>query len=66
MVGYYSKEKRERLRAANLKLERLRFLIRLSHDLKLLSNQKYGFISERLNEIGGTVGNWLKSIEQRK
>lgn len=66
VVGYYSKEKRERLRAANLKLERLRFLIRLSHDLKLLSNQKYGFISERLNEIGGTVGNWLKSIEQRK
>ena len=39
IVAYYSKQKLERLREANLKLERLRYLIRLSHDLKLLSNR---------------------------
>lgn len=66
IIAYYSKEKLERLREANLKLEKLRFLIRLSHDLKLLSNQKYGVISEKINEIGGTVGNWIKSIEKRQ
>ena len=51
IVAYYSKQKLERLQNANL--ERLRFLIRLSHDLKLLSNQKYGVISQKINEIGG-------------
>jgi len=58
IIAYYSKEKLERLREANLKLEKLRFLIRLSHGLKLLSNHKYGVISAKINEIGGTVGNW--------
>ena len=53
IVAYYSKQKLERLQNANLKLERLRFLIRLSHDLKLLSNQKYGVISQKINETGG-------------
>ncbi len=66
IVAYYSKQKLERLQNANLKLERLRFLIRLSHDLKLLSNQKYGVISQKINEIGGTVGNWQKSLTERK
>ena len=66
IVAYYSKQKFERLQNANLKLERLRFLIRLSHDLKLLSNQKYGVISQKFNESGGTVGNWLKSLTERK
>lgn len=51
IIAYYSKEKLERLREANL---------------KLLSNQKYGVISEKINEIGGTVGNWIKSIEKRQ
>jgi hypothetical protein len=64
IIAYYSKQKIERLREANLKLERLRYLIRLSHDLHLLSNKKYGIISGKINEIGGTVGNWIKSIKQ--
>jgi len=42
LIAYYSKasdDKTDRLRKANIKLERLRFSIRLSHDLKLLSNE---------------------------
>ena len=69
IVAYYSKisnEKIDRLRKANVKLERLRYCIRLSHDLHLINNQKYGLIAMKINEIGGTLGNWLKSLEGRK
>jgi hypothetical protein len=69
ITAYYSKasdDKIERLRKANIKLERLRYSIRLSHDLKLISNEKYGVISRKINEIGGTLGNWIKSLEGRK
>lgn len=65
IVAYYSKQKIERLRDANLKLERLRYLIRLSHDLKLISNKRYGVISNKINEIGGTAGNWIKAISAK-
>lgn len=67
--AYYSgvkSEKIERLKQTNTKLERLRFSIRLSHDLKLLSNQQYGVISTKVNDIGGSVGNWLKYLEGKK
>lgn len=69
IIAYYSGiavEKITRLRDANLKIERLRFCIRLSHDLKLLSNKKYGIVSNKINEIGGTLGNWLKNLQRRK
>jgi hypothetical protein len=69
ITAYYTRageEKIDRLKKANVKLERLRYSIRLSHDLKLISNQKYGVISMKINEIGGTLGNWLKSLEGRK
>jgi len=42
ITAYYTKlsaDKIDRLRKANIKLELLRFAIRLSHDLKLLSNE---------------------------
>jgi len=45
ITAYYSKisnDKIERLRKANVKLELLRFAIRLSHDLKLLNNDPEG------------------------
>jgi len=69
IVAYYSKasnEKIDRLKKTNVRLERLRFAIRLSHDLKLISNEKYGKISERINTIGGTLGNWLNSLKKRR
>jgi hypothetical protein len=69
IVAYYTKDKAEkiaRLKPANMKLERLRFSIRLSHDLKLLSNQHYGVIATKINEIGGSLGNWLKYLEGKR
>ncbi|MGH7495212.1 MAG: hypothetical protein ACREOO_22810 [bacterium] len=59
-------EKIDRLKKANLKLERLRYCVRLSHDLRLISNEKYSVMSRKINEIGGTLGNWIKNLAGRK
>ena len=56
----YSKDKLGHLREANLKIEVLRFLWRLSMDLKYLSTRRYEFVSKLLNDIGRLVGGWIK------
>lgn len=61
----YSREKVGLLKAANLNLEKQRFLFRLSKDLKYLSLKRYKFVSEKLDEIGRLVGGWIKSLERR-
>ena len=62
----YSKNKREYLIAANRDLNLLRFLLRLSKDLKILSIKSYEFVSSSLHEIGSMSGGWLKSEEKKK
>lgn len=56
----YSKNKIPLLRDVNLKLEKLRYLVRLSKDLKLLNIKSYEFSSRALDEIGKTIGGWIK------
>ncbi len=56
----YTRNKTPYLREANLKIEKLRYLIRLVKDLKYLSIKKYEYISRCLNEIGSEIGGWLK------
>jgi hypothetical protein len=56
----YSRKKDELLRAANLKLEKLRYLIRLSKDLRFLNIKSYEFSSNAINSIGNSIGGWLK------
>ncbi len=56
----YTKNKTSILREANLKIEKLRYLIRLVKDLKYFSIKKYEYISRCLNEIGSEIGGWLK------
>ncbi len=48
------------LRRADLTLERLRFELRLSHDLALLSHGQYRFAAEHLAEVGRLLGGWIK------
>lgn len=57
----YSWQKRDLLQQANLKLEQLRFLIRLSKDLKMLSLKSYGHASKLINEVGRQIGGWVKN-----
>lgn len=56
----YTKKKTSFLKDANLKVEKLRHLIRLTADLKYLSIKKYEYSSKCLNEIGSEIGGWLK------
>lgn len=56
----YSKSKGDILRAANLKLERLRYLIRLSKDLKFINIKNYEFSSRAIHAIGTSIGGWLR------
>jgi len=56
----YSRDKRDLLRRANLRLERLRYLIRLAKDLRLLSIKQYEFAIRALYTIGTEIGGWTK------
>ena len=57
----YSREKSGSLSKANIKLEKLRFLMRLSNDLQLLSQKQYFFAINSIEEIGKQIGGWRKS-----
>ena len=48
------------LRQANLKLEKLRYLIRLAKDLKLINIKSYQFAAEAMDVTGRSIGGWLK------
>ena len=57
----YTRDRRSLLDDANLKLEILRFQIRLAKDLQCLQAKSYEFASKQIDEIGKLVGGWLKS-----
>jgi four helix bundle protein len=45
----------------DVEIEKLRLLIRLAKDLRMLSIKQYGALAERINEIGRLLGGWIKS-----
>jgi len=61
----YSREKRAVLKGINLKLEKLRVLLRLSHRLRYLPHAGYEHSARSVNEVGRMLGNWIKQQEQR-
>ncbi len=58
--AYYGRDKLHQLDEANMGLEIARHLVRLSYDLHLMNAQKYGLISERIDEVGRMLGGWLR------
>ena len=62
----YSRERKSLLDDANLKLEILRFQIRLAKDLQCLQVKSYSFASKQIDEIGKLVGGWLKARKSNK
>jgi hypothetical protein len=56
----YTRKKASLLRQANLKLEKLRYLIRLAKDLKLINIKSYQFAAEAMDVTGRSIGGWLK------
>ncbi len=57
----YTKNRTEILRKTNILLEKLRYLVRIAMDLKLISIKRYEHIAKLLNQIGVQLGGWLKS-----
>ncbi len=49
------------LEKASVKLNTLRFLIRLMKDTKSLDNKKYVTLQEMIDEIGRMLGGWIRS-----
>ena len=57
-----AKVRRTKLRTINLKLDKLRILIRICHDRQYLSVKQYQYASELLDECGRMVGGWIKVL----
>ncbi len=57
----YTKERAQHLRRANLGIEKLRFLLRLAADLKLLDRSRYEHAARTLDETGQLIGGWIKA-----
>lgn len=56
----YQRDRRLLLEDANLKLEILRFQMRLAKDLQCLKTTSYAFASKAIDEVGRLVGGWLR------
>lgn len=56
----YSKERRGILIKVNLKLDVLRFMMRVAKDMKYVNVNAYDFFAQSVLEIGRMVGGWLK------
>lgn len=61
VAAAYTRDKRALLEAANLRLHRVRILVRLGKDLKLLSLGSYEYAAEQADEVGRLLGGWLRS-----
>ena len=59
----YTRDLRRHLDAANLGLEKLRYLFRLAKDLGHLDNRRYEHAARRLDETGRLVGGWRRAHE---
>src|SRR5262249_45721973 len=57
----YTRDRVQHLRRANLGIEKLRFLLRLAADLKVLDVRRYEFAARSLDETGRSVGAWAKA-----
>ena len=60
----YAGNKREILQRANLRLEKLRVLLRLSNRMRYLDYKRYEFAMKGINEVGRMLGGWLKQQNQ--
>jgi hypothetical protein len=57
----YTRERIQHLRGANLGIEKLRFLLRLAADLRLLDRRRYEHAARLLDETGRLIGGWVKA-----
>jgi hypothetical protein len=56
----YTKDKTAILRRANLRVERIRVLLRLAHELKILSHDGHEHAAKAMTEVGRMLGGWMR------
>jgi hypothetical protein len=61
----YSRAKVDQLRAANRRLDRVRHLWRLCHELKALPTRQYGHGARLLEDLGRQIGAWRRDVASR-
>ena len=57
----YTKDKSAVLRQANLDLEKLRVLLRISHDERHLDHKGFEHVARNIDEAGRMIGGWIRS-----
>ena len=62
----YTRRRQPPLTLANLGIEKLRFLLRLAHDLSHLDRRRYEYAARCLDETGRKIGAWMKTHRARK
>lgn len=60
----YGRDKLPLLDRANLRLERMRFQVRLAHDEKLIGPSQYEVAARLIDEVGRLVGGWRRAVIQ--
>jgi hypothetical protein len=65
IAATYTRARDTKLSDANLGLERLRFFMRLSCELRLIDNRRYEHAARSIDEIGRLVGGWVKAHRAR-
>jgi hypothetical protein len=60
----YTRDRARLLDRVNLRIEKLRFLMRLSMDLRYLDLDRYEYVANTLDEIGRLVGGWRKRQDE--
>jgi hypothetical protein len=57
----YSRDKEALLAQANVRVEVVRHLWRLAHELQIISTRRYEHGANLLDDLGRQIGGWLKS-----
>ena len=57
----YTRDRADALRRGNLGIEKLRILIRLATDLRLLDRRRYEHAARTLDDTGRLIGGWVKA-----
>jgi hypothetical protein len=57
----YSRSRENTLAQANLGIEKLRYLFRISTELRYLDPRRYEHAARALDEVGRRVGGWIKA-----
>jgi len=66
LIYLYGDAELRGLRRLSKKLDIIRYYIRLSMDLKILSIEQYACAAERIDEIGRLLGGWIKAFRSKK